>query len=215
MRLEASFFKHITVISESLAEMLQIVDRAHILPAGADILSLQDKEFDEFNLIYIGTLYNRALDLTIKGFRQFYEEKKSHVPITYTIIGGGSNREEEILKDLVARYGLSEIVSVTGWIPQDKLRVHFDSANVGVSYIPLTKYYDVQPPTKTFEYLLAGMPVIATYTAENRKIINPGNGVLVGDTVEDFYSGLVGIYENRRSFDSKRIRASSKDCSWE
>ncbi|GAG65099.1 unnamed protein product, partial [marine sediment metagenome] len=29
-------------------------------------------------------------------------EKKSHVPITYTIIGGGSNREEEILKDLVA-----------------------------------------------------------------------------------------------------------------
>jgi glycosyltransferase involved in cell wall biosynthesis len=79
----------------------------------------------------------------------------------------------------------------------------------------LTPYYDVQPPAKTFEYLLSGMPVIATQTSENKKLINPGNGILIGESAEEFYLGLKKIYESRDSFDSKLIRDSNINHTWE
>jgi glycosyltransferase involved in cell wall biosynthesis len=78
----------------------------------------------------------------------------------------------------------------------------------------MTDYYDVQPVTKTFEYLLSGMPVIATNTSENRKVINQGNGVLIGDTAEDFYTGLKTILKNRLFFDSVKIRNNSMEYTW-
>jgi glycosyltransferase involved in cell wall biosynthesis len=155
------------------------------------------------------------MDVTIHGFKQFYEEFKNRIPISYTIICAGPNNEEQALKDLVSHYGLTDIVSITGMIPHTQLKPYFDVANVGVSYVPLTDYYDFQPVTKTFEYLLSGMPVIATSTSENRKVIEPENGVLVGGTAEEFYFGLKTISENRASINSEKIRTSSMDYSWE
>jgi len=89
--------------------------------------------------------------------------------------------------------------------------------NVGVSYVPITPYFDVQPPTKTFEYLLAGMPVIATRTKENEKVINEYNGVLIDDTPEDFRNGLALLYEriSANKFTSSRIIESSESYTWE
>ncbi len=215
LKLETRFFKHITVISKGLAQKLKIAHKAHILPLGADIISSKTKVFDELNLLYVGTLFNRDIGITIKGFKKYYGEFNSQIPISYTIIGGGPNNEEEALRDLVARYHLTNAVTITGLIPHNQLKVYFDLANIGVSYIPLTDYYDVQPPTKTFEYILSGMPVIATHTTENRKIINPENGILVGDTAENFNNGLKIINEKRKLFDSRKIRDSGMDFTWE
>lgn len=41
----------------------------------------------------------------------------------------------------------------------------------------MTEYYDSQPPTKTFEYALSGLYVLATKTRENEKVITNDNGV--------------------------------------
>lgn len=59
------------------------------------------------------------------------------------------------------------------------------------------------------------MPVVATHTPENQKATEPQNGVLVGDTAEDFYSGLKEIFEKRHLFDSGKIRNAIMDYSWE
>jgi len=215
LKLEARFFRHVTVISQGLAEKLGIAGKAHILPVGADVISYSNKTFGGLHLLYVGTLFNRNIDVTIHGFKQFYDEFKKQVPLSYTIIGSGPNNEEQALRKLVARYGLEEIVNVTGAIPHTQLKPWFDAAYVGVSYVPLTDYYDCQPATKTFEYLLSGMPVLATNTSENRKVIEQGNGVLVGDTAEDFYSGLKTIFAKRRLFDSAKIRNKAMGFSWE
>ncbi len=215
LKFETRFFKNVTVASQGLAEKLNISHKAHILPQGADIISSANKNFDSLHLLYVGTLFNRNMDVTIHGFKQFYEEFKNQIPLSYTIIGAGPNNEEQALKELVSHYGLTDIVSITGMIPHTQLKPYFDAANVGVSYVPLTDYYDCQPVTKTFEYLLSGMPVIATSTSENRKVIEPENGVLMGDTAEDFYSGLKAIFEKRHLFDSAKIRTSSMNYTWE
>ena len=202
------------MISYSLAKKLKIDGKAFILPLGADTISSADKNFDEMKLLYVGSLFNRNIDVTINGFRIFYEEFKNQINLSFTIIGSGERDEETALRKLVSHYGLSEIINVTGRIPHTQLKPWFDAANVGVSYVPIVDYYDCQPVTKTFEYLLSGMPVIATRTSENIKVINSQNGVLVGDTVEDFYLGLKTIFKKRYLFDSEKIKSGSIDYTW-
>jgi glycosyltransferase involved in cell wall biosynthesis len=135
--------------------------------------------------------------------------------MSYTIIGSGYNNEEEGLKNLVREEGLEGVVKIVGYIPTNRLAPFFDEANVGVSFIPLTDYYDVQPPTKTFEYLLSGLPVIATHTSENRRLIDDINGILIEDTTEGFYQGLLELYERRYMFNAEEIRTRAQVHTWE
>jgi glycosyltransferase involved in cell wall biosynthesis len=215
LKLETRFFRYVTVISRSLSEKMNISDRAHVLPLGADVISFKKKIFDNLHLLYVGTLYNRNLEITLHGFKLFYDAFRYQIPISYTVIGDGPNKESQKLKALVSDYGLSDVVTVAGYMPHTDLALYFDTCNIGVSYVPLTDYYDCQPVTKTFEYLLSGMPVIATNTSENRAVINPRNGILIGETADDFYQGLKKIHENRMSFDSNNIRLSNTRYKWE
>lgn len=38
-------------------------------------------------------------------------------------------------------------------------------------YVPITDYYEYQPPTKTFEYVLSGLLCLATATSSNKEVI--------------------------------------------
>jgi len=210
-------YNKITVISESLASKLKIKHKSYILPLGSDIISKTNKKIENINLLYVGTLYNRNIDMTIKGFKKFLEKfgGNNEIKATYTIIGSGPGQEEKKLSDLVYKLNLQSTVSLVGYVSYTNLKRYFDSSNIGVSFIPLTDYFEIQPPTKTFEYLLAGMPVVATATLENSKVINANNGVLINDTIDGFYNGLKSLFERRAEFNSKQIRDESLKYSWE
>ncbi len=84
-----------------------------------------------------------------------------------------------------------------------------------MSYIPVKPWYDFQPATKTYEYLLSGIPVIATNTYENRQVINEKNGVLIDDNPESFAIGLEKMYNNINCFDQNIIIRSVQDHEWQ
>lgn len=215
MKTEANFFKYVSVISKSLAQKLGFFKKAYILPLGADIISDTNKTFTSINLLYVGTLSNRNIDQTIKGFSKFYHEYKNKISISYTVIGSGYNNEEKYIEALIKAENLSNSVILTGQIPHNKLKPYFDKCNIGVSYIPVTDYFDVQPPTKTFEYFLSGMSVIATNTKENRAVINSENGVLINDDSLSFYNGLKNIHSNIKKYQSEVIRNQSLKYTWD
>ncbi len=216
LKFECKFFKNVTVISCSLAKKLGLEKKAHILPIGADVISETTKEFNQLNLLYVGTLFNRNIDQALLGFAKFYLEYQDKIPMRFTIIGRGPGDEETILRTITDREGLSDVVSIVGQVPHNKLKEYFDAHNIGISYIPITSYFDVQPPTKTFEYLLSGMPVIATTTQENSKIITEDNGILIQDNPESFYESLKLLFAKRNMFNSKKIQhESAKKYSWE
>jgi glycosyltransferase involved in cell wall biosynthesis len=137
------------------------------------------------------------------------------IDISYTIIGDGPKNESDELKELIEKLNLKEFVTIIGKLLHCQLKEYFDRSNIGVSYIPLRTYFDKQPPTKTFEYLLSGMPVIATKTTANSKIINPETGVLIGDRPIDFHEGLITLYRNRNHYDSQKIRKLNLKHTWE
>ena len=215
LKIESSLFRNVTIISKSLAKKLRLKKYSLILPLGSISISKKNKIFNDLKLIYVGTLLNRKIERTILGTALFLRKnptkKKSFI---YTIIGDSDQDEAKLCRTLIEKLNLENYIKLPGRIPFDHLKPYFDTHNTGVSFIPMTPYFDCQPPTKTFDYLLSGMPVIATATAENKLIINKDNGILIDDTIEGFSNGLEEICHKQTQFNSQVIMNTSQIYDW-
>lgn len=211
---ESLFFNRVTVISEGLRQLLRISKKkAFILPLGADVLSTINKQFDSPRLFYIGTFNNRQLEKTLEGVALYLKEHPNK-KLEYHIVGSGFRGEDEALKKQVKMLGLQNCVTFYGAKKHTEVQGLFDSCNIGVSFVPITPYFDHQPPTKTFEYAMAGMAVLATATSENKKIINDDNGILHQDTPEAFCQGLELCVKNFPTLNSVSIKKTVESNSW-
>jgi glycosyltransferase involved in cell wall biosynthesis len=213
LRFESFFFKSISIISTGLRKRLRINKNAYILPLGANPVYVNRQSTNKLHLLYIGTFENRRIEDTIIGIHQFLKELPM-ADIHYTIIGDGWHNEKESFQRLINKLNLQKHIELKGYIPYNELLKFYETANVGVSYIPITSYFEFQPPTKTFEYLMAGMPVIATQTYENMQVISENNGVLIKDTPESFAEGIRILYNNISSFNEIIIRKSVENYQW-
>ena len=214
--IEAFFFKRVIVLSESLREKLSLrMKKVNIIPLAAEQNDYLPKKYDELNLLYVGTLISRNIYQTIEGLSLFVRQSARALPIRYYIVGGGKPDDVEKLKETIQRFKMEETVEYEGPVYGEQLKEYFRKCNIGVSYIPVIKDYDCQPATKTVEYMMAGMPVIATGTYENRKVITDWNGVLIDDNPESFEEGFRKAISVKDKFDSYRITNSVKDHSYE
>lgn len=208
-------FDKVSVISEGVKQKIGEVGRdVCILPLGADCFSNNKKNYSNLSLIYVGTFNGREIDKTIQGLSLF-SKKYPEINISYDIIGSGDNNELESLKEITNKLNLNDTVTFHGRIANNLLAPYFDKANIGVSYIPITEYYNAQPPTKTFEYVLSGLYTIATATDANKEIISAENGILIKDTPEDFAKALEYIYTHKESFRENKIRESLENYNWQ
>jgi glycosyltransferase involved in cell wall biosynthesis len=207
-------FDFVTIISEGLRKKLKLpTEKSAILPLGSDVISRQPKTFESLKLLYVGTLNGRNIAQTIKGLSIFCKKYPQIQNISYDIIGDGSELEE--IKELVAEQDLSDKITLHGRIPHFELSPYFDKCNIGISYVPVTDYYEHQPVTKTYEYILSGMACIATNTFENKIIINNDNGVLCDDSPLSFAQALERITANQSLYNSAYIQNTLKDHTWQ
>ena len=212
---EANKFSRTMILSESLSKKLKLKEGSFdIVPLGADVICKTQKEYDDLRLFYVGTLKQRDINKTIEGlilFNKKYPEVKFH----YDIVGFGMPQEEELIKSLIKDNHLEDKVEFHGRINYEELVPFFENANLGVAYVPMTPYYDCQPSTKIYEYVLSGMYCIATNTYENRILIEPVNGIICNDNAESFCEALERYYKmDKTSFDSAGIRRSMAKYEW-
>lgn len=213
--LEARFFENISVISSSLSQSLNLTDRnPHILPLGADIISASNKDWSEFRLLYVGTLELRNIHLTVRGLSRYIKAHPLHRIRGYTIIGTGAYQEEEFLRRLVNELDLADLVEIVGQLPHNKLAPYFDSHNVGISFVPITPYFDHQPPTKIYEYMLSGLAVLATNTSEIQKMVKNTPAILSDDSAGGFSDALEKLHKQSERLDSEFLRNSALDNTW-
>jgi len=213
--LSSLLFKNITIISENLGKALNIPKKkSHWLPLGGDLMNLPNKSFKSLQLFYIGTLQERNIFQTIEGL-SIFKKNNSMVKVEYNIVGKGSLEDEKRLVESIEYNHLKENVIFHGFKNHDESIKLFENSNIGVVYIPITRGYTCQPTTKLYEYLLAGMPVIATNTLENKLAITPEAGVLINDTPDAFAKGLEELWLNREKYNSKKIKQTYSESTWE
>lgn len=121
---------------------------------------------DEIKLaLYQGEILKaRGIDQSIDAIAELDEQS------ALVIIGDGPFLEE--LKSKVHRRKLSKKVFFTGMIPYEKLHEYTCSADVGLSlFEPVSMSYNFALPNKMFEYMMAGLPQLASDLPAMRKII--------------------------------------------
>lgn len=214
LKKEIQRFDVISTISQGVKEKLNLQE-SMLLPLGSDVISQQRRNYiSSINLLYVGTFTGRNIDRTVEAVALFHM-KHPEIPITYNLIGFGSEKEEKQIHDLITKYGLEKIILYRGRIPHDKIGEYFDESNVGLSFVPIVDYFDIQPPTKTFEYAQSGIITIATPTIENKKIITKDNGILLkDDTVQSLAESLEDYWLKRFNYNEYAVRNSLSDYSW-
>ena len=212
LHFESRFFESVSVISKGLQKLLKINGHVYILPLGANPIIINRQLAYKVSLLYIGAL-GRRIDDTVTGLGQFLR-RHPDADIHYVIIGEGWGNEMEEIRNKITEYGLEKYVELKGYIPHHELQQYYEKANAGVCYIPVIPMYEYQPATKTYEYLMAGIPVIATNTFENRNIINEQNGMIINDNPESFAHSLELLYDKVDAFDETLIRASVAENNW-
>lgn len=204
-----------TIISDGTRKAISLDDnKSAILPLGSDIISTTDKKYDELRLLYVGTLSGRDIHKTIEGLGIYLKENPD-TNIHYDIIGDGYAGELDALKSQACKIGIEEYITFHGFVPHNKITPYLDNCNVGVSFVPMTRCYEHQPPTKTYEYILSGLYTIATGTFSNKEIITAKNGILIDDTAEAFAEGLAQISRIADTLKSDTIRETLSDSTWE
>jgi glycosyltransferase involved in cell wall biosynthesis len=212
--ISSTLYPSISVISEGLAKKLSISEKKlFILPLGGEIQNIPGKSFDTLRLLYVGTLDQRNIHETIYGVSDF--SKSSSVKISYDIIGDGTNHSIELISLAIKETASDGFIQYHGRKNREEIVPFLTRNNIGIIYIPQKEYYDFQPSTKLYESFLAGMPVIATNTYENRKEIRDNSGILCEDNCKSFSEALHTIYEKRNQFNSEEIREIYKASSWE
>lgn len=201
------------VISESLRELIKLNKRnTEVIPLGASSIGKSKASFEEFRLLYVGILNNRRIIDTLEGFKKFNDKYSSDINIHYDIIGYGTD-ENEIL-EYIKKNNMIGIIDYHGQKNHKQLSVFFANSNIGVAYVPVTDYYDVQPSTKIYEYALSGIFTIATNTYENKKIVNSKNGILCEDNSESFFHALEKLIKIRYKINKEEIIQSLIDYQW-
>jgi glycosyltransferase involved in cell wall biosynthesis len=92
---------------------------------------------------------------------------------------------------------------------------YLGKTTIGIVYIPKTPAYNCQPPTKLFEFIVNGIPVLATSTREIARFVNDANGVLIDDNAQSFADGLDQLIFQLPGISSEKIKESARHYLWE
>lgn len=216
LRFETLFFNKVLILSLHLAKKLKLPkQKVILLPLGADDLSQTSKDYvKSMNLLYIGTFFGRRLEDCIIGFSKFKAKYSSKISLSFDIIGTGQDIDKLKIEQAIIENKLKNDVSMHGELSHHEAMRIFKKCNYGISYVPMTDFYNLQPPTKTFEYVLSGMVCIGTNTYANKELINKDNGMLCDDNPTAFYNALKAVFVNRYNYQTDIIKGTLKDYSW-
>lgn len=127
-------------------------------------------------LIYIGSVIKeRGRDVMLEAMSLVAQQKiNAHL----TIIGA-SDEQLTYCKTRITELNITDYVSVTGRVPGSQVPSHLAQADAGICLWEDKPWYQFNPPTKLFEYLVAGLPVLASnIRTHTRYVQNWHNGLI-------------------------------------
>lgn len=175
--------------------------RIYYLPTGVDTIlfdpSLYDTEQSnpEFLFSWIGTVYTEQMKQNLEFIIDCFRALNYKYPGTcFEILGQGKYFDE--LHDEYKFLDKGRIF-FKEWIHPDKVPQYLSRVDVGL--IPLiqeTKFNQAKSPTKLFEYMAMGKPVVAGFFGEAKEIIRDGETGFLARNKEEFIKKMEILIAN-------------------
>jgi glycosyltransferase involved in cell wall biosynthesis len=127
----------------------------------------------------------------------------------------GSGRDMPLIDALIAELNLGDRITRLPRLPYEELRHYTANADIGLSLDkPVHLNYTYSLPNKLFDYLHAGVPVIASDLPEIRRIVE---GYQVGMLLRDItpHGIAAAITSALASPDLKKWKANAKEAARE
>jgi len=208
---ESKFFDFTIVVSKGLKEKLfrkENGKKIEVIPLGANLRNFQTvkiarsiwKSFgvkpENFILIYIGDFCRaRQLENLLEAFKIVCNTVKDKN--LRLVLVGGKDEERKFLSKVIQELSIDDKVIFLGFVPYRIIPSLLKNSDIGLSYIPKSNILDVQPPLKTFEYLAASLPIIATNTKAHLEFLkNRENAIISSDDPVDFAKGIIELIDN-------------------
>jgi len=147
-------------------------------------------------VVYVGTMASvRHLHVLIDAFAIVHQRCPA---ATLLMVGDGNKpHERAALEQQVATLGLSDTVSFTGFVPIEEAWSHAASAAICVSPIYPSPILNCGSPTKLFEYMALGRPVVCnTHPDQTAVIGESGAGLCVPWGVKEFAGAMAWMLEH-------------------
>lgn len=182
----------------------------HVIPHPVDetFVVPHESDFEEpYNLLYVGSLSkHKGVDKLVPLLAALRDDPEE---FTLTIVGTGGLASD--IESQIAEYGLSDLVDLSGFVPNDELpsvyATHDCFVYPGIWEEPLARIY--------LESLASGTPIVTSSYGSIADIVGDA-GRLTDGSVEGFRTALLDMVRNERlTHMSTAAQARAKEFSLE
>jgi len=175
-------------IRDSLLENHPLnTEDTHIVRAAVDLDYFQssDAQVDQkildhingkFVISYIGTMGNaHGLEHIVKAAKILEENQ----PGKFAFVIAGTGAEEQVIRDIVRTNNISNVLC-TGQVERDQIPGLLHASQIALASLRPSPVFETVVPTKIYEYMAAGLPVLSNVAGETRELIaRSGAGITV------------------------------------
>ncbi|MES2579544.1 MAG: glycosyltransferase family 4 protein [Pseudomonadota bacterium] len=156
---------------------------ADFLPANLRVEHNQASHNDSIiRLIYVGTVSeSRGRDVMLDAMKLIADKQlKLHLTIV------GANADELIYcRQRISALSLQRYITVIGKVSGSEVPSYLAQADVAICLWQASQWNQFNPPTKLFEYLVAGLPVLASNIRTHTRYVHDGyNGFVFEYTAQ-------------------------------
>jgi glycosyltransferase involved in cell wall biosynthesis len=200
--------------------------RVEVLPSGVDVRLFSPGPRDDSLLarwgigasdlvvFFMGTIYKfSGLDRVIRGFGKVLE---SHPRARLLIAGMGEDQER--LQRLAVESGVQEQVIFTGLQPYSVLPDLIRSSDLCINPFELNAITRDILPTKLFQYLACGKPVVMTKLPGTLPFLTGAEDGVVYCSLDSFVETITALLSDRRRLDelgTNALQVARRDYDWQ
>jgi glycosyltransferase involved in cell wall biosynthesis len=174
------------------------VPKEELQDLGDDARSHESAPGSALDVVYLGTIARaRRLEVLVDTLTEL---RRMGTDARLTVIGDGDGpRDREFLERYAAAAGVSDIFSITGFLPRSQALERVRHADIGLSpFFPVPILLSTSP-TKLVEYMALGVPVVANEHPEQRRVLHASRaGVCVPWGGRYFAKGIRFLAETGR-----------------
>ena len=211
-RLESFTSEH--KVDPEKIEYLQAGVNDTLFARRVDKESLKYMPKGKFILIYTGSFNEeRGLFFLVKAMSEIAKKNNN---IVLLLIGQFYGKEtKKKFKTIVDQLRLRESIVYIPPMRFENLVDYLLAADIGISYLKLTKYFKRSTPQKIFEYFTASLPVVANDIPTHSIFIKDGFNGYIFKNEEEFINIILRLYQDRKKLDEmkKFSKEYSKDFS--
>ncbi len=156
-------------------------------------------------LVYNGTVNSqRGRDVMLEAIAETNRERC----IARLRIVGASKAQIDYCEEFARQHGLGDAITVYGRIPGREIPAFLQRADFGMCFMEDLPWWRFNPPTKLFEYLAAGVPVLANNIPTHTQYVkNSCNGMICRYDSHSLAAVLREAWENRTALPSLKHNA--------